>query len=318
MDEGFYVPGTDHLWKLTVPQIEALQKHLYRIVAVNQPATVRGGFYLAETMGLVPKTQAGYDRIQNQLLNMRRQDKLPWNWIVDLGRDVYSRDTYDSLSDFLDDMSSLYARDHWRTHDHRVEVWLEKRAVSGVIRPVVIGKWGLDLYISVGQSSDTYLHRAGETIKRYGKPTHVLILTDLDPSGISIDDNIARKLPLFTGGVPVFTRRLAVTRDQVRELNLPTRPPKETGKQKEKFNRQHGDDCVELDAIPPPVLRQLVDEAIAPHADMRKIRHERMIQREERNFLKNLIPGRDGNIPDDDFFPPGFDPSNPEGYVGGP
>jgi hypothetical protein len=225
---------------------EALVKHLYRIVNENQPATVRGVFYIAETIGLVPKTQPGYDRVQKRLLTMRRRDELPWDWIVDLSRDVYGRETYDSLGDFLTGMSSLYVRDCWRTHDHRVEIWLEKRALSGVITPIVVDKWGLDLYISVGQSSETYIHRAGETIKHFGKPTYIYIITDLDPSGISISENIARKLPNFTGGVPVHARRLAVTRDQVNAWNLPTRPPKETGKRKENFNREHGDNCVEV------------------------------------------------------------------------
>jgi hypothetical protein len=285
-EDGFYYPGTSRLRKLTPAMKEALETRLYQIVQENQPATVPGIFYIAETLKLVPKTESGYDRVQSRLLDMRRQGSLPWHWITDLARDVYGRETYSSFGDFLSEVTNLYVRDHWRTHEQRVEVWLEKRFLSGVISPIVIDKWGLNLYISVGQSSETYLHRAGTTIHRAGKPTHIYILTDLDPSGVSISENITRKLPGFTGGVPVYTTRLAVNRDQVASWNLPTRPAKETGRRRDRFEREHGEGCVELDAIPPNALRRLVDEAIARHADMGKIRVERLAEAEGRRFLE--------------------------------
>jgi hypothetical protein len=65
-------------------EMEALREALYEIVAENQPATVRGAFYLAASRGVVPKTEnEGYRPVQRELLKMRREGAMPWGWITD-------------------------------------------------------------------------------------------------------------------------------------------------------------------------------------------------------------------------------------------
>jgi hypothetical protein len=73
-----------------------------------------------------------------------------------------------------------------------------------------------------------------------------------------------------------FTR-LAVTPGQIEEMRLPTRPTKSTD------SRSHGfrGGSVEVDAIPAPALRELVEVAIGQHVDPEALRLTRMAEDNE-------------------------------------
>src|SRR5580700_4568209 len=45
--------------------------------------TVRQAFYALEVAGVVEKTEGGYVQVQRQLLAMRRDDALGWDFIAD-------------------------------------------------------------------------------------------------------------------------------------------------------------------------------------------------------------------------------------------
>lgn len=96
---------------------------------------------------------------------------------------------------------------------------------------------------------------------------YIYVLTDLDPSGIDIARKVAQELPRRAPNVEMSVRRLAVTLEQVEAMQLPTRPTKQTDTRAAKFEAQYGTDSVELDAIPPSTLRQVVGDAIEQHAD---------------------------------------------------
>src|SRR5215204_4141679 len=82
----------------TKVEIEALREALFEIVAENEPATVRGIFYLASSAGVVPKTEnEGYRPVQRELLKMRREGIIPWGWITDGSRTIFGNRRYGSL-----------------------------------------------------------------------------------------------------------------------------------------------------------------------------------------------------------------------------
>jgi hypothetical protein len=275
----------------TRAQLEQLDKELYLIAAKYQPLTVRAVFYQAEVRGLVPKTEEGYDVVQRRLLILRRAKRIPYPWITDGVRYVQGEERYAGPDAFLQDVASLYRRDYWRSNLAAVEVWIEKDALAGSIAPVVVSQWGLDLWISRGLSSESYLYRAGRAIAERRKPTHVLVLTDFDPSGLLIEEKIADGLPGFTEGVEVHVERLAVTSNQVAWWNLPTRPVKRGDSRAARFMKTFGDRCAELDAIEPTMLRKLVDENIARFADRAQIERLKVIEAEERENIARVTGG---------------------------
>ena len=109
-----------------------------------------------------------------------------------------------------------------------VEVWLEKDALAGVLVPVVVGECGLDLHVTRGYASVSYLQSAADFIRADGRPTHVYLLPNFDPSGLGIAETVASELVRRSSPVEVRVERLAVNREQIDGWGLPTRPTKTT------------------------------------------------------------------------------------------
>lgn len=269
----------------TKVELERLDEQLYHIVSEQQPMTVRGAFYQAEWRGLVPKDEKGYKVVKRRLLALRRAKVVPYSWITDGTRIVQGYDRWNGLADFAKQAALFYRRDLWARSPVRVEIWIEKDALSGVIHPIVVRDWGLDLYVARGFSSETYLHNAGEQIANDGRPTHVYVMGDFDPSGQCAAAKIMEVLPRFAGDVEVHVEQLALTFDQVNRWELPKRGVKMSDSRAKKFVQKYGPISVELDAIPPNQLRSMVAEAIARHADQKAIEQLKMIEWEEQQMI---------------------------------
>jgi hypothetical protein len=84
-----------------------------------------------------------------------------------------------------------------------------------------------------------------------------------------------------------YFERLAVTEDQIYDLDLPTRPTKQSDSRARGF----GGGSVEVDAIPPTVLRQIVEDAITQHIDQRQLDIDRHYEQSEREILTRMIGG---------------------------
>ena len=273
----------------TKVEVAELREALHEIVMDNEPVTVRGVFYLASSAGLVPKDDTkGYRPVQRELLKMRREGIIPWGCITDGSRTVYGHNRYGSLEFYARQVARNYRRDYWHGSPEYVEIWLEKEALRGVISPVVIDEFGLDLFVTKGQPSVTYLYEAAENISLGERPTFVYVLSDHDPGGLRIFDRIKEELTNFVDGAADLTvRRLALTPYQVGLYDLPTRPGKEKDPNAAAFNRMWGD-CVELDAMPPNTLRALIREKLENHINPEYLRQLKLAEREERQGLRDI------------------------------
>lgn len=65
----------------TRAELEALEAEIYEYVKQQNPITVRGVFYGMTVRGHVTKDDSGYRRVQRRVLEMRRRDDLPYEWI---------------------------------------------------------------------------------------------------------------------------------------------------------------------------------------------------------------------------------------------
>ncbi len=256
------------------------------------PATVRQIFYQAVVRGLVPKSETtGYRVVQRRLLKLREDETIPYGLITDNARMVRTRARWGSPEHFAREAAARYRRDYWADSEVRVEVWLEKDALAGVLSPTVVDECGLDLYVTRGFASVTYLQEAAEFVRDDGRPTFVYVLTDFDPSGLSIAEIVERELVARSWPTEVAVERLAVHREQIDIYGLPTRPTKTTDARARKFEREHGTGSVELDAIPPDVLRGLVKASVERHMDDRKLSLLKLAERREREGLRSLFGG---------------------------
>jgi hypothetical protein len=92
--------------------------------------------------------------------------------------------------------------------------------------------------------------------------------------------------PNFAPTADVAFHRLAVTPQQVEEYGLLTRPTK-----KSNHSKNFAGDSVEVDAVPTPILRQLVRDAIEEWIDDDALALTRAAEADERQWLNNLSMG---------------------------
>lgn len=262
---------------------------LAEIVAEIEPATVRQVFYQAVVRGLVPKDEAkGYKLVQRRLLKLRECGEIPYGWITDNVRVVRGYSRYKGPNEYAEVAAEFYRRDYWADSPVNVEVWLEKDVLAGVLVPTVVEECGLDLHVTRGYASVSYLQSAADHIRHDGRTTYVYLLTDFDPSGLGLADTVAAELVRRSCPVEVRVQRLAVDRAQIDAWNLPTRPTKATDSRAAKFTREHGTGSVALDAIPPATLRDLVRDSIEGHMDPERLRVMKLAERKEREMLRSI------------------------------
>lgn len=257
------------------------KESLYQIVQEIQPCTVRQVFYQAEVRGLIDKSEAGYDKVQRSLADMRRAKELPYDWIVDNTRWQRKPATYGSPADAIDAVAQFYRKDLWRDADVYVEIWLEKDALSGVIYPVT-SKFDVPLMVARGYSSLSFLNGAAEYISSLDCPAYVYHLGDFDPSGVNAAEKIGETLRHLAPDAEIHFERLAVHPSQIQKWKLPTRPTKASDSRAKKFGSAVS---VELDAIHPDTLRKLVADVIELHLPEHQYNILKVAERSEREFL---------------------------------
>jgi hypothetical protein len=287
--------GTSAVRRLNKRQVVEFEGRLYEIVKVERPTSVRGVYYVCLGLDLLDKDHGdkrpNYDKAQRRLLAMRRNGMLPYGWITDGSRPVYGHTRYRDLDEFFRQAAGQYRKEYWQNSPVQLEFWTEKDTMAGKLRPVVVDEFGLDLYVSRGFSSETYLHEAGEQIQDDGRPTFVYLLTDHDASGMSVADTVARDLPQHANGVEVTVRKIAITPEQIRKYRLITQPVTKSDSRAREFIRRYGPECAELDALPANAVRSLVRKALEQHIDPHQLHVMRLAEEEERRIYSQLLKG---------------------------
>jgi len=246
------------------------------------PMTVRQVYYALVSRGAIPKTEAAYNRACYHLLNMRRLAVIPYDFIADNTRWMRKPNTYKGLEQFLEITKQTYRRMLWADQDVYIEVWVEKDALAGVLYQVT-APWDVPLMVTRGYPSDTFLFEAADTLKAKDKPCHIYYFGDRDPSGVDIATSTARKLREF--GATFTFHWEAVTQEQIKRLNLPTRPTKKSDTRAKGWEGG----SVELDAIPANTLRAMVQEVIEGHIDPTIYNKTRQAEALERETLEKVL-----------------------------
>jgi hypothetical protein len=269
-------------------EINIIKAQLYSLLAAENPMSVRQVFYRLVSTGVVAKTEAEYKNTVVRLLGeMRRAGEIDFAWIADSTRWMRKPRTYSSLENMLRYSAQSYRRSVWDNQDAYVEIWLEKDALAGVLYEET-EKWDVPLMVTRGYPSISYLHSAAETIAaqdEYGKTTHLYYFGDYDPSGLDIPRKVERDLREFAPNAEIEFERVAVTLEQIEEFGLQTRPTKRTDARSRNFTGE----SVEVDAIPPAILREMVGDCITRHVDESAYRVMLQAEKSEREVLMSLV-----------------------------
>jgi hypothetical protein len=268
----------------TKAEVEQRREALYNIVAAMRPMTVRQVFYQATVRGIVEKAETGYAKVQTDLTLMRRAGELPYQWLADNTRWQRKPNTFDSVEEALQETARLYRKNLWADADSYVEIWLEKDALAGVVYPIT-SMYDVPLMVARGYASLSFLHNAAEYINELSVPAYIYHLGDFDPSGVNAGEKIEETLREMAPDAEIYFDRLAVTEEQISAWNLPSRLTKNTDSRSKNF----GSSSVELDAIGPNTLRDIVSDAIDEHLPERQYEVLKAAEESERELIARLV-----------------------------
>jgi hypothetical protein len=286
MTEALYQASPIKRHRATKADMQARHSALWKIVTAMKPMTVRQVYYQATVRNIVEKTEAGYNKVQNDLVQMRKSGALPYVWLADNTRWQRKPNTFDSVEQALQETAQFYRKSLWNDADCYVEIWLEKDALAGVIYPVT-DVYDVPLMVARGYASLSFLHGAAEYIGSLDVPTYIYHFGDFDPSGVNAGEKIEQSLREMAPEAEIHFQRVAVTPEQIDQWNLPTRPTKTSDSRSKGF----GDISVELDAISPEDLRELVQIVIEQHLPKRQLEILKVAEASEREIIKRLVGG---------------------------
>lgn len=161
--------------------------------------TLRQLYYQFVSRDLIPNTERSYKRLGSIINDARLAGRIDWNHMVDRTRNLKGVQHHDGPEDIMGIAARAFRLDKWADQPRRVEVWIEKEALVGVLDSVCPGL-DIDYFACKGYVSQSEQWRAGRRIGAYlqnGQAVTILHLGDHDPSGMDMTRDIYERISEF-------------------------------------------------------------------------------------------------------------------------
>lgn len=224
--------------------------------------TLRQLYYQFVSKDLIPNNMKEYKKLGAIINDARLTGLIDWNAIEDRGRSMSGWYGSSDPEDAIRDASYSYKENKNEHQDTIVEVWIEKEALTGVIRTACF-KWQLPFFACKGYVSQSAMHEAAMRHVRWqeqGKNVIVLHMGDHDPSGIDMTRDNQDRLNMFGSEAKVL--RIGLNMDQINKFNPPPNPTKFTDSRSTGYLEEFGNSSWELDALTPDQLNELIEDEI--------------------------------------------------------
>lgn len=258
-----------------------------------KPLTLRQIFYQLISRQIIDNKSSEYIMV-SQLLKWARIDgHVSWDDIADRTRTLHAEDGWSTKDAFIEyeveRFLEGYVRHLIQDQDYYPEVWIEKDALSEIFSRTT-RRFCVSTIVCKGFSSVTFLHEFCDRIRRQDEKIPVMLyFGDFDPSGMKMLDAMKETLEDEMGIDGVIYDRIALNPDQVNNYNLPDNPDaiKRRDPRTAEFMNRYGRHAVELDALPPEILENLIEKAIVKYLDVDQFNKQvRIHERELRELSK--------------------------------
>lgn len=233
--------------------------------------TLRQLYYQFVSRDFIANNQREYKNLGDIINDARLAGLIDWEAIVDRTRNLQSLAHWNSPASIIDACASQYRIDKWADQPYRVECWIEKDALIGVIENVC-KELDIAYFSCRGYTSQSEMWSAAMRLQRYRKGRQkplVLHLGDHDPSGKDMTRDITDRLSEFSEGT-IEVRRLALNMSQITQYHPPPNPAKITDSRAAGYIAEFGGESWELDALEPAVIATLIRDAVFTVRDVDK------------------------------------------------
>lgn len=244
--------------------------------------TLRQLYYQLVSRDVIPNQQKEYAKLSGLLKEGRMGGIVDWDAIEDRLRRPDKNGSWDSAKDIVLTAASAFQLPRMKGQNIYTEVWVEKDALSGVLKQVT-GPFHVNLMVNRGYSSASAMYdsyqRFTNAIEEGANQIKILYLGDFDPSGKDMIRDVRDRISEFLNGDDEIVDRfsdadeffsiepIALTWDQITEYNPPPNPAKITDPRAAKYIEEFGEFSWEVDALKPELLHGIVNEGIMRNID---------------------------------------------------
>lgn len=259
--------------------------------------TLRQLYYQLVSKNVIANEDRQYKKLGRLLVEGRMAGIVDWDAIEDRLRTPTRPYAVDDIADALDDTFNQYRLQRQKGQDVLVEVWVEKDAISNVLKRVT-EKYGVSILVNRGYGSASAMKDAYDRYKyalSYGGKDDVVILYlgDHDPIGLDmirdIEERVGFMLSRDSLDRKFSVEPIALTMTQIRKYNPPSNPAKITDSRSGEYIAKYGRVSWEVDALPPEVLHKVLEDAIRAEIDVDKYDKVVKLEAKEKAIIGELV-----------------------------
>lgn len=288
------LPTPFPVYKAWKPKSNQLVLTIRTFAKENYPVTVRQIFYNLVSRQIVESSIQTYHEIVRIVKNMRLAGIIPFKWVVDDTRRPEKTPTWNSVSDILHAAIEQFRSDWQQDQRYYVEVWLEKRSLRRFFYPITNN---YDIFLCVGGGYQSYdmIEDASVRFKERaekGQYPVILYFGDLNPSGKDMPRDIKRRLAILGANVDII--EVALTTQDILDFQLPQNPFKNKDTRAKWYLQKYGVTySVELDALPPNILRDRIKKALELYLDIPRLFDHRKADKIIKDQVRQLLQEHD-------------------------
>lgn len=255
--------------------------------------TLRQLYYQLVSKNVIENKDTQYKKLSRVLTEGRMAGLVDWDAIEDRLRRPQNVYSVSGIADALSDTYNQYRLRRQKGQPVHIEVWVEKDAISSVLKRVT-QKYGINILVNRGYGSVTAIKDAYD---RFSYPLEykdevnevvILYLGDHDPSGLDMIRDVNGRVSEMlrqdglAGGFKIVP--IALTMEQIKKYSPPPNPAKITDTRSPQYIAEYGAVSWEVDALPPEVLNKTLETTILEYLDVKKydaIVAEEAIQKKE-------------------------------------
>jgi hypothetical protein len=252
--------------------------------------TLRQLYYQLVSKNVVPNTEKSYKALGNLVSDGRLAGLIDWDAIEDRNREPVIWAEYENVQELVEETQYRYRLPRWEGQDNYVELWVEKAALAGVLRPLA-SKYHVTLMVNRGYSSASRPCTRAPSASRStgtGTPSSSTWGTTTQAERTWCATSTTGSSCSAVHGIDV--RKLALTMEQVREYDPPPNPAKMTDSRAAKYVEEHGADSWEVDALNPTILAEIIETAFQSVTDMDMMNEVIRKEKKERKHLVAALP----------------------------
>lgn len=249
--------------------------------------TLRQLYYQLVSRDVIPNSQKEYAKLSILLTKGRMAGIVDWSAIEDRGRTPKIPFSINGVQEALDVIADQYRINRQQGQKNYIEVWVEKDALSNVFARVT-EPYHIRLMVNKGYSSSSAMYEAANRFRKaYSRNNQkgiLLYFGDHDASGKDMVRDVEERLREM-GVKSLKVINPALTMEQVNEYDPPENPAKQTDPRAKWYIEKYGESSWELDALPPPVLMQIIRDNVVKYMDLELFKEVRIKEANQKKVI---------------------------------